>query len=40
MRLSITKNKNSDDLYISVILNAKSKRNSYFNTNSLLSLIK
>ena len=34
-----TKDKKSGDYYISVVLNAKSKRNSYYNTNALLSAI-
>ena len=35
----ITKDKKTADEYISVVLNAKSKRNSYYNTNALLSSI-
>ena len=33
----VTKEKKSGDYYISIVLNAKSKRNSYFNTNALLN---
>ena len=33
----VTKEKKSGDYYISVVLNAKSKRNSYYNTNALLN---
>ncbi len=33
----VTKEKKSGDYYISIVLNAKSKRNSYYNTNALLS---
>lgn len=36
----ITENPKDNSNYISVILNAKSKRNSYYNSNALLSLIK
>lgn len=35
--LLVTKEKKSGDYYISVVLNAKSKRNSYYNSNALLS---
>lgn len=35
-----TKENESGDEYISVVLNAKSKRNSYYNSNALLSAIK
>lgn len=35
----VAKDKKVDDIYISVVLNAKSKRNSYYNTNALLSAI-
>lgn len=35
----VTKDKLKSDYYISVVLNAKSKRNSYYNQNALLSAI-
>lgn len=35
----VAKDKKFDDYYISIVLNAKSKRNSYYNTNALLSAI-
>ena len=35
----VTKDKKKSDYYISVVLNAKSKRNSYYNQNALLSAI-
>lgn len=35
-----TKNKKTDDEYISIIMNAKSKRNSYYNSNALFTAIK
>lgn len=35
-----TKNKKTGDEYISIIMNAKSKRNSYYNSNALFTAIK
>ena len=35
----VASDKKTNDKYISVVLNAKSKRNSYYNSNALLSAI-